>query len=300
MDKKIILLVIFGLILSITPLANSEDINGQKPDDLSQNALTQIRDAQIKLNEIQELGIKTNRLSDLLLIATATLEIEIDLAKKSNRLVNLSAFSEKMSEFRKISNLAIKSNDELIALKQELDLASKEVADISPAMELYNNAKTEIENERFERAIEYIDKSYEKIFELQSLTTRAEAIYEAAAGSIIGFFTKYYIEISTAIVTILILYLVLNIKLKKSRIKEKIISLETERDILKKEIKTAQEEYFIKGIISEGTYTTRVSVFGEMIRDITKELAVLKEEEAKISSKNRLTKNKTKVKEIKK
>ena len=288
MFKKVVWLIIFGLLLQITlPLALAEDNNSQETEG-TQDAMSQLKNAHGVIDEIQQLGIKTNRLSDLLLIASATLELEVGNAKKNNTQIDLTKFNEKMLEFRRVSTLAVKANDELIALKQEIDLAEKEVPDISPAIELYNNAKIELENERFERVIEFVDDAYEKILELQSIKTRAEAIYEATAGSIVGFFSKHYIEISTVIIVVLISYLILNARLKRARIREKIFSLETERKILDKELKKAQEDYFIKGTIPEGTYNTRITVFGEMVRDITKELAVLKEEEAKLGAKKRV------------
>ncbi|MCD6476788.1 MAG: hypothetical protein J7K26_01310, partial [Candidatus Aenigmarchaeota archaeon] len=65
-------------------------------------------------------------------------------------------------------------------------------------------------------------------------------------------------------------------------IKRKIEILESEKNTLKKLIANTQRDYFEKGILSDVDYHIKIHKFGELIRDIDRQIPLLKEEIAKI------------------
>ncbi|MDO8624785.1 MAG: hypothetical protein Q7R47_01785 [Candidatus Diapherotrites archaeon] len=78
------------------------------------------------------------------------------------------------------------------------------------------------------------------------------------------------------------LFLLLRNWIRHRMVWSRIKALEMEREAIKSEIKRAQEEFFVKATMPERLYHIRVEVFSELLREITRKLAVLMEEERRI------------------
>ncbi|MCX6803606.1 MAG: hypothetical protein NTY48_03470 [Candidatus Diapherotrites archaeon] len=230
-------------------------------------------------------GIPTERVLDIILVARDDFDSAILRASQDLKDPDFTAFNLKMKEFRDTTDLAFGAHDELLALRVRIDKAAKEVPDISSVNDLYDQAAKELSDQRFDRVMALIEKADEKIIDLTSIQTRTEAIYDAAASNMSGFVRTYWIQLALVIGIPVLLFLIFRKRIKQYRLKSKIDALELEVTVLKDEIKRAQEEYFSKGKMPEGTFNIRVSVFGEMIRDLTRDIAMLKEESEKLKSK---------------
>ncbi len=266
-----------------TPDTNvSTDLNiSQSPAVLQ--AKRELADAGEAINKMRRSGLSTQRISDLLIIAKNTFQSELETAAQKKEKPDFTAFRQRLKEFNDVFDLAFTAHDELEALKSRIDKAATEVPDVKPAMDLYGQAQKELKDQRFERVMDLIEKADEKLLDLASLNTRAAAMYDAAVTNIGNFVNSHQTEIALVIVIPLVLGTIFRQQIKKYQYKSKISSLELERDTLKEEIKKAQQEYFVGGKISESVYTTRVTVFGDLIRDLTREIALLHEEQQKIN-----------------
>ena len=236
------------------------------------------------IKKIIDANIQTERVSDLLLIATNSFDEAMQTASVSGKAPDFSSFNQRMSEFTTVAQLAFTSHDELAALKIRMDKASKDIKDMNEVNQIYFAAEKEFTDQRYERVMDLISAADSKIIDLTSLGTRAEVIYGAAASNIKSIVMTYWLEISLAIIIPLILFIIFRIQIKRARLKGKIESLEVEKKVLQEEMKKAQHEYFVTGKMAEGVYSTRMNVFGEMVRDLTREIALLKEKEEKINT----------------
>lgn len=264
--------------------ANSADANIVVEPQIVLNARADIAAGEVAIKKVADANIPTERLSDLLLIAKNSLDESLDKAVLYDAPVNLSTFNQKMSEFLRVSALAFNAHDELLALRERINRAQKDVKDLTSVESIYLQAQSELNDQRFERVMDLIQKADDEIVNLTSLGTRAEVIYDAAASNIYSIINKYWLEIGLVIFIPLILFLVFRIQIRHMRLRAKIDSLTMEKNVLLEEIKKAQSEYFVKGAIADGVYTTKVNVFSGMIRDLTKEIALLKEQEEKINT----------------
>lgn len=243
------------------------------------HARQQIAQAKITISDLNAVNISTQRVMDLLLIAQNSFDEALNRSPSSP---DLAAFNLRMSEFQKVASLALSSHDELIALKVRMDKAEKDIPDMSEVNKIYDAAWAEFNDERYERVLDLIDSADQKIIELSSLQTRAQVAYDAAAANVRSFFSSYWKELAAGIVVFVVVVIIFRNRIKRMRLRQKIKSLEIEQQVLREEIKKSQKDYFVSGKMPEGVFNTRVNVFAEMLRDITREIALLREEEAKI------------------
>lgn len=244
----------------------------------------ELANAKETITKLRRAQLPIQRVSDSLLIAKTALESELETAAEKKREPELTMFRQRIKEFNDISSLAFTSHDELEALKSRIDKASEEISDVKPALELYEQAQKELKEQRFERVMDFIEKADEKLIDLASLQTRAGAMYDAAAANISGFVASHQTEIALAIGIPLVVGLVFHRQIKQYRLRAKIGALELEKKILQEELKKAQQQYFVEGKISEGAYTTRISAFGDLTRELTRQIALLHEEQQRINT----------------
>lgn len=268
-------------------------------------ATNELTDAREIVSRMGDNNLPTERINDLLEIAKNAYDEAIMIAATNKITPNFETFNAKINDFRNIADLEISSHDELVGLKERIDKAAPTVPDIKPAMDIYDSAQKELADQRFERVMDLIQQADEKILDLASIQTRAEAMYDAAAANIWGFLNKYKYELAALIIIPVLVYLVFRKRLRAVRLRQKIEACELRKETLMGEIKRVQEDYFVKGKLAEGAYGSKTAVFAEMIRDLAREIAVLKEEEKRINSPKMLIemkqkeikkKNKTKIK----
>jgi len=246
------------------------------------SAKQEIINAENKIRDMKRKGLPTGRALDLLTIAKLNLDFAVEKSNLSKQNPDLFQYREKMKDFKKVSDMAYKVKDELMALRKRID-ESKNLPQIESVENLYKQAESEFFDERFERTMDIISEADKKLVELSSLQTRIEAIYEAASANIMAIAKKYQTEILIGIIIPLIIGIIFRQQIKMIQIQQKIKSLELERKILNEEKKKAQNNYFVKGIISENVYKSKMQVYSDMEREITRELAILKEKEHKLN-----------------
>ncbi|MEM4709502.1 MAG: hypothetical protein QXT97_00745 [Candidatus Diapherotrites archaeon] len=248
----------------------------------------EIKEIETKIKEIEDKGISTSRIKDLLSIAKISLDYAIEYATYTKENPDLSQYRQRMKELKKVIELGLIAKQELEMLEKRIEEAKNENIDTSILEDFYKKAEQEFIDERFERTLEIISQTDQKIVEIATQKARKEAIYEAAASNLVNLIKTYQNEIIIAILLPLLISFIFRQQLKKIQLKARIKSLELEKEILNKEKKKAQSDYFEKGILSESTYKSKMQVYSDMERDITRELALLKEEEKKASKKKGL------------
>ena len=137
-------------------------------------------------------GLPIVKYNDTLTLARQIFEAQL-LLEKSGRNPDYSLVYEKIEELKEIRIKAYRALDELKAL--ELTINQTKGIDLAPVLDLYAQAKDEFESERYDECLKLIDKTYEKISELEALRTKMKAFYEATSRSILGFLNLSLIHI---------------------------------------------------------------------------------------------------------
>jgi SHS2 domain-containing protein len=279
MNKQI--LAIIGIVLFLTPLVLAVDSNLYSAE--RQDSIDKIGFARDKIDEMKQLGFTTTRLEDEFSILRQTQEN--NLFKINNKQVpDFAQFNLRYSEIEQTISNAYQVKDELDALKKAIDEVSKEI-NTNEAKDMFLEAEKEFIDERYEFATKKIDATYEKIIELQGVQAKANAAYEATRKNLVNFLIDYQIQIGLIIIIPLIVYLLFRKQFNLNSLNGKINNNKFEVEVLKNEIKKAQEIYFVEGKIPEGEYSIKVKLYGDKIRELNRNIALLEEEKEKLLNK---------------
>ncbi|MCK5023781.1 MAG: hypothetical protein KAS04_06400, partial [Candidatus Aenigmarchaeota archaeon] len=227
------------------------------------------------LQIMKDAGLSTVRYNDLLMFTEQIYNIQYTIEKEGGNS-DYSEFYKKINELQKMKFNAFKAMDELDAL--ELTMNQIDGIDISEAENIYNESKTEFLSERYEKSMDLVNDAYEKISELESVETRIAVFYEATSRNITSLISNSWKEILIAIGAIVFAFFMLKKPIKRKLIKRKIKELVIRKETLKDMISKTQREYFDRGELSESNYHIRTRKYSDMIREINRQIPLLKEE----------------------
>jgi len=251
----------------------------------------ELNQSRIDLQETIEAGFNVLRINDTLSQAEQLFDAQYAL-EKAGGTPDYSLILERTKEITELREQAEEMSDELKALETRL----KETGYESEAFAIFNKAKEEFADERYDKVAELVEEAYVKISEEQALQTRFRAIYEASRKTVADFFKDRWKEITITIVIISNVYLFSHKRIAIYLINRKIKGLNFEKEVLKKLIKQTQYEYFHLFKIPEELYHIRIEKFGELIRDIERQIPLLIEEREGIKG---LAKEETKAETLK-
>jgi hypothetical protein len=276
MHKRLAVLIILALF-ACTVFAADDNLPYSEE---RQAAVLKINLIKEKITTMEKEGFAVTRLNDEFFILRQV--HENNLFKISNQQApDFDAFDERAASIEKIMENAYQVKDELTALAKSLEEASLEI-NVSEPKEMYLEAEKEFADERYEFALTKIDATYEKIIELQGVQAKANAAYEATRKNLTTFAYDNRYIISVIVIVPLIIYAIFRRKIKRHFITSKISAIEFESNVLKNEIKRAQQIYFVEGKIPEGEYSIKVKLYGDKIRDLNRQVALLQEELEKL------------------
>jgi len=248
-------------------------------------ASNQAEQAQAKLallqNEIQKIrfsGMGTQRMNDLLLVATESYNQQIEL-EKNGQTPNYSLVAGKVSEALNVAKLATEAKAEIGILEQQINDTKQQNLGINLAevMAGLENAKKELKNERYELSLNIINQTYVKLSEANSLQAKTQAVYAEAQKTIASFMQANWKTILAIIASVLVLYILLENLIKKARLRADIKKAGQELKTVQKFLKKTQEEYFEKNSLPESIYLSRSKVFTDKMRNLNREIVVMKE-----------------------
>ena len=128
-----------------------------------------------------------------------------------------------------------------------------------------------------------INQGYQKISEIQASQTAINLFYATTSQNLKSFFQKNWLKISITGGIIILLILVFWTTIKRTRLKARLNNLDAQKEALDSLIKNLQSRYFKTKDISETEYAVKMERFKEMIRDIDRQIPMLREEMLKLN-----------------
>ena len=236
-----------------------------------------LNQSRLDMQDLIDEGFTVLRINDTLSQAKQLFEAQSAL-EKGGGTPDYSLILERTNEITELRKQAERTNDELKALESRV----KEIGRQSEANAILAKAKAEFADERYDIITNLIEEAYIKISEEEALETRFRAIYTAGTKTIFDFFKKRWKEITFAIISIAIIYLVFRKRVAIFFIKRKIKELGFEKEIIGELIKKTQYEYFHLFRIPEELYHIRIEKYSELIRDLDRQVPLLVEDIEKI------------------
>lgn len=247
-----------------------------------ENATKCLNESRFYMEELKQANFSIQRVNDTLKELENIYEAQQVLIK-----VNEADFSLVLPYCEEIKNIkddAFKSKDELDALLEFYDNLLEEGMNTSSVDLMISEIKNEIFSERYEKVKPLVDKTYEEIVNVKAEHAALNLFYKTTTRNIKDFFKDNWIYLVSLLIFLAIFYIVYRKAIRRWRINSKIRNLEIRKKTLKELIQNTQRDYFEKGIMSEGDYTIRTKKFAEMIREVDRDIPLLKEELVKASN----------------
>jgi hypothetical protein len=146
-----------------------------------------------------------------------------------------------------------------------------------------NQINSEISGERYENVLPLIDRGYEEISSVKSEQTALALAYGAAAKGIGGFVKDNWIWLLSIVIFLIVFYLAYRVKIAIWMLNRKLSSLLLRKDTLKRLMSEAQRDYFQYGKIPESEYRIKIKNFGELVRDIDRQIPLIQQDIARFS-----------------
>ena len=281
-EKRVYSVVILFTIIIALLISGSLALN-TIPSNESIQAKDLLNQAQKDISEMISKNISILRVNETYGEALQLYLGQLALEEKGSR-ADYKLVIEYALKISSINKAAFEANDELKVFMKNYASAEKK-SNLSEMQDDYNNIILSFNDERFEDTLILIKKGYDRISEIQSSQTAVNAVYSVTARTFKNFFIKNGLKIVIIGVIVLFLLLIFWSTLIKLKMRMKLNNLIMQKRAIKGLIKEMQETYFKSKKISETEYKIKLKNYEEFIRDIDRQIMVLKEEMFKINKK---------------
>jgi len=273
--NKFFIIILIGIIFLLAFIKNSSAI-GINPSNESAQAKELLAQAEKDINEMIGKNISVNRVNETYQEALQLYSAQSALEEKGGR-ANYKLVISYAEEVDSIKQVAIQANDELTVFEETYQEAEKHT-NLSEMQSEYNSIIQSFKDERYEDTLNLIKKGYDRISEIQSSQIALNSFYLATSRTIKNFFIENWLKILIGLFTLTILTLIFWNSFTKLMFRIKLNNLFIQKKSINKLLKGMQESYFKTKKLSESEYKVKLSKFKELIRDIDRQIMVLKED----------------------
>ena len=281
--KKFFVIILFGIVFCLF-FIQSSSASITKLSNESIQAKESLAQAEQEIIEMTERNIPINRVNETYNEAMQLYSAQLALEEKGGK-ANYKLIRSYTSDINSVKKTAIQASDELKIFKETYEEAKKH-ANLSEMNEEYDSIIMSFEDERYEDTLELIKKGYDRISEIQSSQTALNSVYLATTKTIKNFFIKNWLKLTIICSIAFFLILIFWNNIKKLMIRIKFNNLIIQKKAINKLLKNIQESYFKTKKLSESEYNIKLKKFKELIRDIDRQIMVLKEDVFKIKKKS--------------
>ncbi|MFO7872600.1 MAG: hypothetical protein R6U26_03065, partial [Candidatus Undinarchaeales archaeon] len=242
-----------------------------------QDAEEALSDAEECIQEMKASNLSTQRVEDLHGQAQDFYEAQV-LREEQNITADYAFVVTTSNQICELKTNAFQVYDELKALEFEVESARESGINMEEIDPLYTEAVEAFESERYGEADALISETYDKISEVEATTTKIRAFYEASTKTLRGFLERNWEILLTVVVFSIIAGLILKNRISIMLLERHIRHLELEKETIYDLIKNVQRVYFDEQDMSESEYLTKIKKFKQIIRDINRQIPLLKTE----------------------
>ena len=239
-------------------------------------------ESDLVISQVLDYNLSTNRFNDTLVKAKDLYNAQVIIESKKGK-PNYELVVTYCTQIKDLKQLAIESWDSynvfLVFYNETIDQSM----DKSTVESIISQINTEFAGERYESISRLIDQGYNEISKIKSEQTALVLAYQATTRGIGGFFKDNWIMLLSVFILLLAVYLLYRTRISLWILKRNLASLMLRRDTLKNLMSETQKNYFQYGTLPESTYRMRIKNFGELVRDIDRQIPLLQKDIAKYS-----------------
>lgn len=271
--KQLMLAFLFGILILFS-ISSSSALN-KTVSNQSIQAKQSIDQAQKDIFEMMSKNISIKRVNETYQEAIQIYSAQIALEEKGGN-PDYKIVIRDASDISSIKKIALQAKDELAVFEENYQSAKKE-SDLSAFQNDYNSIMTSFSDERFEDTLTLINKGYTTISQIQSEQTTTNAVYLATSKTVKDFFIQNWFVILITCSVTLFLPLIFWNTLIKLKMKIKLNNLIVQKKAINGLIKEMQSNYFKTKKMSETEYNIKLKKYDELLRDIDRQVMVLRE-----------------------
>ena len=271
--KKLIFnfsVILFFAMISLSFVSPQQNVTTQSQAELCINQSNEI------INNLIDENFSYQRVNDSLRNAKDLYSAQI-VALQNHKSADFSMILSYCDQIIKINQLAFDSRDQYLSLQKFYNVSVIVGMNTSEIDLTMDDIKEEMSSERYEEVQSLVDKTYSQISDSRASYNALNVFYAATTKGLADFFKKNWIPISVTIFSLIVLFILFNKPIRRKIFKNKLNKLELRRKTIQNLIKESQMAYFQHGKMGEGVYNIRTKKFAELIRDIDREIPLLKE-----------------------
>jgi len=268
-----VLILVFSISSSLVAAASNESVEAKESLAQAEFDIVEMVGKSIPVNRVNE----TYQEASQLYLAQKSLEDRGGNAKY-NLIIDYAL------DISSVKEVSLEANDELKIFIETFEDASLG-ADLSEMQEDYDVILLSFQEERFEDTLELVEGGYERISDIQSSQTATRLFYSSVSGGVKDFFVNNWLTIIIVLAAAFVLFLIFRKSLREIMIRRKFNHLNAQKKAISGLMKKSQKGYFKTRKVSGAEYNIKLKRFKEMLRDIDRQLMVLKEEKFKVGRK---------------
>lgn len=234
--------------------------------------------SKLLISEMEKNNFSVQRPMDIYTEASEIYKAQVAL-EQANGTPDYTLIYKRADEISNISSQAFNLSDELNALNIRLNESD---VNTTESRALYDSAIQEFRDERYDVAEKRVSEAYDKLFELESSQSRIAAFYASVSDTFGSFLERNQVYIISGLAVFIVFLIIARKKIQTWILKKRLHHLEVKKKILFELIAKAQKEYFDKKALGEDTYKIKISKFEELVRDLDRQIPLVKEELEKV------------------
>ncbi|MEI7719522.1 MAG: hypothetical protein WCI72_06640 [archaeon] len=242
-----------------------------------------LNESAVILQDVAKYNISLNRFNDSLTKAqdlySAQLIIETRRGSKPNYGIVIS-YCDQIKTLKQDAITALDSYRVFLSFYHETIDKNVNSSSIDA---ITSQIDAEIAGERYDGVPRLIDQGYAEITKVKSEQTALMLAYNNTARGVVGFLKENWIALISVFGLLMAFYLFYRTKISLWLLQRKLSNLLLRKNTLKDLMSKTQRDYFQFGSIPEATYRMRIKNFGELVRDIDRQIPLLQKEIAKYS-----------------
>ena len=238
--------------------------------------LAQLNGANASIGKMRQDGLPSQNAADLYGLARQWFDGQEAIELSGGRPKYDFAL-QKITEITDLEQNTYRVNDDLKALSERIGTADSG-ADLSATKSLVADAAQEFKDGRIDRAKTLISQAYDEVSKAEAQAVHSRTLGESARRTIENFLTDNWRTIAYVAAAAAVMFFLFQKQIRKVLVSARLNALIRERGVIGSMLKKLQMDYFEKKSVTELTYRVKTKKYGDIIRNINRQLPLLKEE----------------------
>jgi hypothetical protein len=232
--------------------------------------------ANASIGKMAQAGLPSQNAADLYGLAKQWFDGQEAIELAAGR-PNYAFALQKADEISELEQSTYQVNDDLKALSERMGAADSG-ADLTATKLLVADAAQEFKDGRIDKAKTIINQAYDEVTKAEAQAVHSRTIGESAKRTVENFIMDNWRATVYAVAGALILFFLFQKQIRKFLVNARMKALMRERGVIETMLKSLQTDYFEKKSVTDLTYRVKTKKYGDIIRNINRQLPLLKEE----------------------